>query len=244
MKYKSALVTDLSGSIEGMTASRNKGGQYLRARVIPTNPQTSRQSTARQAFAQITQAWQALDESERDAWDTFAPLIPATDSLGQAVTLSGQQAYMKANVPLQFVNVKLAELEDDPAFTILDSPPANPTGSPTTVSPLVGATSAAASTFGVVFDNSDSWANTDEGALVVFAGQPAPSGKRPQDMPMRYAGIILGDSGTPPTSPVEFAHPFNLTSDANKNMIIMTYTIDPAFMPGFKDLSLPAPIAA
>ena len=242
MKYKSALVTDLSGSIEGLTASRNKGGQYFRARVIPTNPQTALQSTARQAFTQQSQTWPTLLGSERSAWDAFAPLIPATGPLGQTIALSGQQAYMQATVPIQFGN---EFIPTDP-LTQITLPPTNPTGAPTTVSPQIGAASQALDLVGVTFDSTDGWNNVDEGALFIYVGQAAPAGRRPQDQQLRFAGAVDGDLALPPASPQTFANPWPwLVADIGKEFVIVTVTMQPAtFMPGQRDMSLPVAVAA
>ena len=98
MKYvPSALIGRLSRSAGSTTAGHNRYGAYLRNRVIPTNPVTGAQTAVRDQFANITQAWRDLTESERDAWNAFGPEIVRTDSLGETYTLNGQTAFMYCN---------------------------------------------------------------------------------------------------------------------------------------------------
>ena len=60
MKILSALATAVSGSIGGITGSHNRGGMYLRSRVIPVNPQTVDQLAARNRLATQSSGWGAL----------------------------------------------------------------------------------------------------------------------------------------------------------------------------------------
>jgi len=100
MKLTPTLGGALSGSLGGLTASHNKGGQYLRRRSVPTNPNTARQQQVRAALATLTQAWNStLSDSERQAWRDYAASVTRTDKLGQTITLSGQQWYVASNVP-------------------------------------------------------------------------------------------------------------------------------------------------
>jgi hypothetical protein len=100
VKFKSALLTQASGSIGGMTASRNRGGLFLRSRVIPVNPNTERQGEARANMAQAVGAWSnTLNDSERQGWNTYANGTPVVDALGDQLILSGQQMFIKCMLP-------------------------------------------------------------------------------------------------------------------------------------------------
>ena len=98
MKYVGALVGTMSGSMGGATASRNRGGQYLRQRVVPTNPNSTRQMAIRSYMQTAVSYWQTLDETSRLSWKTYAQNTPRTDSLGNTVVLTGQQAFIAAFV--------------------------------------------------------------------------------------------------------------------------------------------------
>lgn len=88
------IFTNISGSTGGVTGSRNKGGQYLRARVNPVNPNSPAQQQSRAIFADANAAWSGLTQEERTAWNDFAEIQVATNRLGDVIQLSGQQSYV------------------------------------------------------------------------------------------------------------------------------------------------------
>jgi hypothetical protein len=94
MKFRSTLLADARGSMGGITASRNKGGSYLRARVKPTNPMSTAQQEVRQAFALAVAAWSALTSAQRNAWNAYADQTPVTDALGETIKHSGRAWYV------------------------------------------------------------------------------------------------------------------------------------------------------
>jgi len=94
MKFRSTLFAELRGSMAGTTASRNKGGNYLRARATPTNPNSEAQQRSRQAFADAVQAWDALTNDQRSAWAGYAAETPVIDKLGQEIHHSGRAWYI------------------------------------------------------------------------------------------------------------------------------------------------------
>ena len=94
MKFRSTLFAELRGSMAGMTAARNKGGNYLRARATPTNPDSTAQQRARQAFAEAVQAWDALTGAQRTSWAGYAVETPVMDKLGQEIRHAGRSWYI------------------------------------------------------------------------------------------------------------------------------------------------------
>jgi len=98
MKYKSALVTDLSGSIGGMTASRNRGGGYFRSRVNVLQPQTCRQNTIRAIFGELASTFAGLTSTERAAWDAAAEAYsPAVQDFCGESHPTGQNLFIGQN---------------------------------------------------------------------------------------------------------------------------------------------------
>ena len=177
MKFTSAFVGDLSGSVGGLTASRARGGvDYFRFRATPVNPNTARQVTVRSALSQLSQLWQtALTAGERDSW------IFEVDG----TELQGLNAYQRANVPrIQAGLPRVDELTGSGPLTI----------SPVTVTQSIGTGR------NIVFDNTDTWANTDDAGLLVYATRPVPPSRTFENR-QRFMGVVLGDSGTAPTSP-------------------------------------------
>lgn len=90
------IFTNISGSTGGITGSRNKGGQYLRARVNPVNPNSTAQQTARSRFTDANDSWSSLTEAQRTAWNDWAQLQVWKNRLGDTIQLSGQQGYIGA----------------------------------------------------------------------------------------------------------------------------------------------------
>lgn len=98
MKFKSQLTTETSGSVNGLTASHNRGGRYFRARVTPTNPNTPSQIAARAFLATSATQWLSLlSAAQRTAWNLYGLNVTVTDELGEAIQLSGQQWFIAAN---------------------------------------------------------------------------------------------------------------------------------------------------
>ena len=91
------LVPPQSGSKEGITASRNRFGQYIRTRAIPVNPTSFAQGAVRARMALNSAAWRALTSAQRAGWADLGLSMVRTDSLGQSYTLQGNQAYASIN---------------------------------------------------------------------------------------------------------------------------------------------------
>jgi hypothetical protein len=87
-----------SGSIAGVTSSRNRFGQYRRTRAIPVNPSSDRQGTIRARFGDLSQAWRDLTEAQRAGWANLGLSYSRTDALGQVYSLDGQQAFISVNM--------------------------------------------------------------------------------------------------------------------------------------------------
>ncbi len=112
-----------SGSLGSGVASHNRGGYYVRNRVIPVNPNTGRQQTIRAFFTSLVNFWtNTLTQAQRDAWDAYGANTPVLDRLGQTIFLTGQNQYVRTNVPRR----QLGQARVDAAPIIFD------TGSPVT----------------------------------------------------------------------------------------------------------------
>ena len=104
-----------SGSYQGITSSRNRNGQYVRTRATPVQPRTAAQLSVRAHQSTNAAAWRALTQTQRDGWQSLGLSMTRTDSLGQAQSLTGFQAYCSVN------NLNLlvgnAAVGDAPAIT-------------------------------------------------------------------------------------------------------------------------------
>jgi hypothetical protein len=86
-----------SGSIAGVTSSRNRYGQYRRTRAIPVNPNTVAQALVRARLGGNAAAFRALTAAQQAGWSDLGLQITRTDSLGQTYNLTGAQAYASVN---------------------------------------------------------------------------------------------------------------------------------------------------
>jgi hypothetical protein len=195
MKVKSALLTQMSGSIGGMTGSHNRGGMYLRARSIPTNPNTTRQQDARAAFTGAVNRWtEVLTSGQRAAWTAYAAQTPTLDSLGDQLILTGQQMYIRSQQVLGRVNLfgelTLTDLTTAPVMNNLGD-----------YTPVVMAWTTGNSAT-IAYDNTDDWAG-ETGSVLVIQGSADPVNVTINyyDGPWQMLGNVEGDDTTPPTSP-------------------------------------------
>lgn len=106
------FVSAVSGSIGGTTFSRNRGGQYTRARAVPITSTTTFALAAKARLATASASWQNLTSGERDSWQFWAQANPSINTLGNSIILTGQQAYVGNHTRMSLGG-----------FTVLTSPP-------------------------------------------------------------------------------------------------------------------------
>lgn len=95
MKYvPSTLVQTMSGSQGDSTFSTGRGGDYIRQRVNPAQPNTARQQAARTAFSAGSSAWRTLTQAQRNGWNNLAQTITLTDRYGKMYKPTGQQLFV------------------------------------------------------------------------------------------------------------------------------------------------------
>lgn len=109
------LVPPQSGSSGGVTASRNRFGQYVRPRAIPVNPNSVAQGAVRGRMSVNSAAWRLLTAAQRAGWAGLGASIVRSDSLGQSYSLQGNQAY--ASVNNNRVACGLTPVSDAPALS-------------------------------------------------------------------------------------------------------------------------------
>lgn len=205
MKFKGMLVSELSGSAGGITASRNRYGGYLRQKVQPVNPSTPFQATIRQAQQFLTAQWiETLTPSQRAGWDAYAAIVglPAGGA-GDLTFVTGQNMYVRSNVIR--IQAGLDHVDDPP--TVYDLATFT---EPTSFTP-----SEAAQTADLVFNTDDTWVTEDGAFMAVFVSRPQNVTKNFFKGPYRLSATILGDATTPPTSPATITCPFPF-AESNK----------------------------
>lgn len=179
----------------GLTLSRNRGGLYLRARANPVNPASGPQVEIRTIFGNLSTRWQSLTDAQREAWKTYAENVTVTNSLGEQITLTGHQMYVRNNTAR--VQAGFSPVDDGPVVFASD-----------VLSPVSVVLDAGTSNIVVTFEETDEWVDEDDAGLLVYGSrQKAPTINFFKG-PYRFAGIIEGDSITAPTSPQPIASLF------------------------------------
>lgn len=194
MKFKSQLVTQVSGSVGGTTYAHNKGGLYMRARSIPTNMHTSYQEQIRSLVKQLTTKWKdVLTAAQRAAWAVYAENTPLNDAFGDPRTVPALSHYIRSNVPRSQCGFSV--IDDGPTVMGL------PTGTPI-VPNITGA-----NTVSVAFTNTDAWAGEVGGGCIILASRPQSLATIYFIGPYRYCDRIAG-AIVPPVSPQVLTLPF------------------------------------
>lgn len=91
------MMTDARGKLGGQVFSKNRGGSYVRTRVIPSNPQLPSQTAVRQSFGAISQAWSGLTATQRDSWNSAVNDWQRTNIFADLITPSGKALYQRLN---------------------------------------------------------------------------------------------------------------------------------------------------
>ena len=190
-------ILDARGSIGGQTASRNRFGNYLRARITPVNPQSARQNKIRSVIQALAPYWSnTLTQLQRDAWEVYAAAITRTNKLGAQIKLTGFNMFVRSN--------SIRQQSDDAIVaagpTTLTLPPADPI--------FVCEVDETAQQISITFDPLLAWNIIDDGFMYVFMSIPKAAGTNFIGGPFRLAGAIDGDTASPPTSPQVLPVPF------------------------------------
>lgn len=201
MLFESPLLSKASGSLAGSVFSHNKGGMYMRARATPTNPNTSAQIAVRDSMRVAVDAWtNVLDQAERDSWNLYAFNTPLLNKLGQSTKRSGQNMFVRSNVPRLQAGESLVQT----APSIFDL------GSFTPV--VFGTADASASTISFSFTNADDWANELGSSMLVYQSRPLNPTIDFFKGPWQLATTIAGDAMVAPTSPKTFTSLFAMVA--------------------------------
>lgn len=91
-----SMIGELSGKLGGSVFARNRGGAYIRQYVIPVDPRTGAQVSARSNFGLASSTYHALNDSTKALWSNFASNVfnPKTGQMGVP---SGFNAYVSLN---------------------------------------------------------------------------------------------------------------------------------------------------
>lgn len=194
MKIKSALATEMSGSLGGLVASHNRGGLYLRARAIPTNPNSQFQQVIRAIVAQLAALWnETLTGLQRRNWDSYAAGVPLPDRLGEPRNVGGLAMYIRSNTPR--LQASMPRVDDGPL--ILTLPALQPLSMDVATETLQNFTLDYVEEPGVP----ETWLSEDGAALLTYSSRLQNVTINYFKGPYRFANALLGDSVTPLTPP-------------------------------------------
>jgi hypothetical protein len=202
VKFKSQVFTQASGSVGGLTFAHNKGGLYTRARSIPTDPGSPDQTQRRGVFSGLASDWVlVLSPAQRQSWADYAANVPLIDSLGEARTIPPLAQYVRSNTVRLLAG--LTKLNGAPALYTLGS-----------LAPISVTASSGTQLLTISFDETDDWPTTNNSALVILASRSQNLSTNFFKGPYRFAGAILGDALSPPTSPQTLTAPFFLNTSS------------------------------
>lgn len=191
MKVK-GIFTSISGSLGGVVGSHNKGGQYLRARTVPVNPNTSGQQRARTDLTVAVAEYGTTSEFIRQGWRNYAEQQAWTNSQGDAIQLSGQQAFVGVN--------SIQALLGNP-FIVTPPPPNTRPGAPQMT--VVADNLTPSGEIAVTWDN----ATGDAGdSLLVYVGRIVGPGVQFYKTPYKFIGTLAGDTVAAENLPLDFLY--------------------------------------
>ena len=193
---KGAIIQPILGSLRGSigdnTFSHNRGGDYVRRRVSPTNPNSTRQQTMRTFLGTLAALWSStLSAAQRGQWNTWAGNQAKEGPLGNSINWTGMNGYVHCNTHLL-----------DSGDPRIDAPPGvvAPTGLLT-----LSIDVSAATTADVTFTGTPLAANHK---LVLFMGLPQSGAAEPNFKQTR----IVGYSAAAQASPWAATTPFSIIS--------------------------------
>ena len=203
MKFTSPVYSAVSGSIDGLTYSRNRFGMYVRGRATPVQPNSDRQQTMRAAMRALANLWtETLTDDQRNSWRIYASNVAMTDKLGQQIFLTGQQHFIRSNLPAVQNEIDI----------VTDGPTTFDLGQFTL--PTFAA-SATGSEITLTFEGRDDWASENDSYMFVRVGKPVAPSRAFFKGPFRLSGKVAGEGPTPPTSPAAITSEYALSAGSN-----------------------------
>lgn len=108
IKMSSIGITAISGKAGGSVYSRNRGGEYIKNFVMPTNTITQARQAVRAVFGTLASAWRALTQSDRNTWIEQAPNYLRTNAFGDKKQLQPNALFVGQNTNL--LNAGLSQI--------------------------------------------------------------------------------------------------------------------------------------
>lgn len=214
MIFQGTFVGPMSGKLNGVVASHNRGGQYFRTHVIPTDPATTRQLACRDAMAQAYGQWLDNSVQVRQDWQNFAGQVLRTNRIGQPRHNTGFQEFCRWAVPRYQINAQLGY-----SLGIGNAVARLPEAA--LITPPVGTIESGGTVFRLSFDNTDFWVHDQDNILFVqlcatrtgpgtVAIRARPSTINYFRSPYQLAGAISGDPDDPIAANIDITVPLTV----------------------------------
>ena len=114
IKFSGVGIVDGRGKFGGSVASRNGSGAYIRNKVTLVFPDTPAQAAVNAIFADISQAWRALSQAQRDAWNEAVSNFEHTDIFADTITPSGFNLHQQLNLNLASIGLPFIQFPPAP----------------------------------------------------------------------------------------------------------------------------------
>lgn len=92
-----SIITDLKGSIGGITYQSNGNAKIARLRATKRKNNTQSQQSKIISFQQLLPSWQAIDVADKEDWNTFATANTKTNKWGEEKNINGFNWFMAIN---------------------------------------------------------------------------------------------------------------------------------------------------
>lgn len=219
MLIKTGLaVSQMSGTMGGVVASRNRYGNYFRRWALPVDPVSELQSQRRSAMSAAVAAWKLLSSADAETWNVYAANTPWTNRLGETVYLSGMQHFVRV-----FCFRRMVADQGGGLNTPLTS--CGSTGGLPSQAGVLSVACDVVTGMSLSFDNSEGWANDEDAVLVVRMSQPRPASQVYCGSTFRWAwSVVVTD--VPPISPNVVAPallPFDLVEGDRVDALVRVY---------------------
>lgn len=221
MLYTSPLLSQASGKLAGLVWSHNAGGAYVRRLATPTNPGSEFQQVVRNALASLAARWREdLADEDRLRWAIYALNTPLTNRLGAERSIGALAMFLRCNVPR--IQAGLSVIDAGPTLfgeAVIGAGPDTADASDGTVE--------------IHFPN-EAWGVTTGGACLVYVSAPQSPTVNFFKGPYRFAGAILGNTATPPTSPQDVPLPYPVVAGQVIHLQIRATNADGRLSPALR----------
>lgn len=213
MLVRYTMVNQASGSTGGLTAAKNRGGNYWRKRVKPLNPQTPEQYAVRLGLAAAATAWRSLTAERRLDWNAYAESLEANNAVGEPSKPSGFNAFCATNTFGALVGA--SQLSNAPTVS----------GRATLTPPDAVTFDVSDDELSVPIDTSDTWAAAAGGKFAIFISPAISAGISYYKGPYRLWETFTRGVGAP-SNPLVFtptSEPFgSITATQHRRVRIRT----------------------